>query len=80
MRRWTTSVRPLASRQSRYLPRRSSDTIRSPTRAPATTAGSTGRVRRGSTISADSIVAPSSTGARWRLIVSTSGSSGIPPS
>ena len=80
MRRWTTSVRPLSSRTSRYLPRRSTDAICSPTSASATRVGSIGRVSRGSRISACVIVAPSSTGAIWRRTVSTSGSSGMPSS
>ena len=42
MRRWTTRVRPLVSRQSRYLPRRSTAATCSPTSASATSPGSTG--------------------------------------
>src|SRR4051794_2422452 len=76
MRRCTSSTRPLARRTTMYLPRRSMLSTRSPVRIDATTAGSSGRVRRESAISTDASVRPSSFPARRRRSVSTSGSSG----
>src|ERR1700692_1571918 len=59
-----------------YLPRRSTETIRSPVRTPATSSGSSGRVRRVSSMRAEAIRLPSTTAARRPRSVSTSGSSG----
>ena len=77
MRRWTRRPKPLSSRSSRYLPRRSTATTRSPSSSSATSKRSCGRVRRGSRISTRASVRPSSRGASCARIVSTSGSSGM---
>ena len=76
IRRCTRRSRPLSSRSRRYLPRRSTETTRSPSSSSATSKRSYGRVRRGSRISTRVSVLPSSRGASCARIVSTSGSSG----
>src|SRR5581483_3713366 len=76
MRRWTRSTWPLWRRTTMYLPRRSTDAIRSPVSIPATMAGSSGRVRRTSSMRADAIRFPAAAAASRPRSVSTSGSSG----
>ena len=73
--RWTSS----SSSTTKYLPRRRTASIRRPRTASATSAGAAGSHQRGSSTSSDSSTRPSMRGASWRLIVSTSGSSGISP-
>src|SRR5918995_1719289 len=79
IRRCITSHRPPSSLTIRYLPRRPTDSMRRPVTARSTSRGGTGRVRRSSKTSIDSIRRPTSSGSIWRRIVSTSGSSGTPP-
>src|SRR5579862_6695853 len=59
-----------------YLPRRSTAAMRSPSRTPATSVGSSGRVRRASSMRAEAIRFPTAAAARRPRSVSTSGSSG----
>ena len=61
----------------RYLPRRSSRSISRPRRASAIASGGAGSHQRGSRTSTLTRRLPSSAGASWRRIVSTSGSSGM---
>ena len=53
--------------------------MRRPSSAAVSSSGASGRDQRGSRISIRTSVLPSTSGASWRLIVSTSGSSGIAP-
>ena len=77
MRRWTSSVRPLANATIRYLPRRRTASTRSPWSSAATASGDSGRVRRPSRISTRSNVRPTRPGSSCERTVSTSGSSGM---
>ena len=71
--RWTSS----SKLHTRYLPRRPRRSTRLPSSAAASSPGASGRDQRSSKISIRSSLLPSTSGASWRLIVSTSGSSGI---
>src|SRR3954454_14787672 len=66
-----------ASSHTRYLPRRPSRSTRRPSTASRTASGASGRDHRGSRMSSSVSSRPSTAGASWRRIVSTSGSSGI---
>src|SRR3954451_13804510 len=61
----------------RYWPRRPSRSTRRPSTASRTASGASGRHHRGSRMSSSVSTRPSTAGASWRRIVSTSGSSGI---
>ena len=63
MRRWISNARSDAKRTTRYLPRRSTCSTRSPVSSAATASGSSGRVSRTSSISTCSRRRPSSAGA-----------------
>src|SRR3954447_26085813 len=66
-----------SSAHTRYLPRRPSRSTRRPSTASRTASGASGRHHRGSRMSSSVSTRPSTAGASWRRIVSTSGSSGI---
>src|ERR671928_27625 len=78
MRRCMSRNASPSSSHTRYLPRRPSRSTRRPSSASRTASGASGRHQRGSAISSAASTRPSTTGASWRRIVSTSGSSGIP--
>ena len=77
MRRCTSRARPLSRRSDEVLPAPLDGDDASPSSSSATSNRSFGRVSRGSRISTRSSTRPSSRGASWARIVSTSGSSGI---
>src|SRR5919204_3266767 len=76
IRRWIRRERADSNRKIRYLPRRSTASIRSPSSSPAMATGSNGRTRRVSRMSTRSRRRPVSAGASAARTVSTSGSSG----
>src|SRR5215216_1387088 len=75
MTRWTSSSNDI----TRYLPLRPSRSIRRPLSASAIASGGAGSHQRGSRTRIFTRRRPSTAGASWRRMVSTSGSSGTPP-
>src|SRR4051794_5338689 len=80
MRRCMTRKTSSSSSNMRYLPRRATRSILRPDTAASTSAGGAGSHQRASSTSMRVSTRPSTAGARKRLIVSTSGSSGTHPS
>ncbi len=78
MRRCITRCTSSSSEAIRYFPRRPSDSTTRPRTASSTDEGGAGSHQRGSSTWIASIRRPSTAGASWRRIVSTSGSSGMP--
>src|SRR5215217_4230300 len=76
MRRCSRRVTSSCASQSMYLPRRRRRSTRRPACASCSASGGSGSHHRGSEISSACSVRPSTSGASWRRIVSTSGSSG----